>query len=134
MGRPQINRGVGVSWKELRHAMVFGVCARHPSQLYEALLEGLALFVLLFLIARLGAFKKVGLMTGVFAICYGLSRFFVEYFRVPDPQFSLRQPMGLFTVSMDWFNDGANAIIANGNCRVGLVISSIFRKIDSEAF
>ena len=34
-----------------------------------------------------GGFKKPGLLTGIFALGYGFSRFFVEYFRVPDPQF-----------------------------------------------
>lgn len=74
---------------------IIGLCARHPSQLYEAVLEGLLLFVLLFMLARFGAFKKPGLLTGTFAICYGFSRFIVEYFRVPDPQFfSSTNPYG----------------------------------------
>lgn len=64
-----------------------GLCARHPSQLYEAALEGFILFIILFCLARIGAFKRSGLITGVFAIWYGLSRFFIEYYRVPDPQF-----------------------------------------------
>ena len=62
-------------------------CARHPSQLYEATLEGLLLFLLLIAIVRSGALYRPGLTTAVFAVGYGLSRFFVEYFRVPDPQF-----------------------------------------------
>lgn len=66
---------------------VIGPCARHPSQLYEAGLEGLLLLILLLYIALKGGFKSPGLLTGVFAIGYGSSRFFVEYFRVPDPQF-----------------------------------------------
>lgn len=66
---------------------VIGVCARHPSQLYEAVLEGIVLMAILFIIALAGAFKKPGFITGVFFVGYGLSRFFVEYFRVPDPQF-----------------------------------------------
>ena len=66
---------------------ITGICSRHPSQLYEAILEGLVLFILLLLLAKLGAFKRPALITGVFAIWYGASRFFVEYFRVPDPQF-----------------------------------------------
>ncbi len=64
-----------------------GPCARHPSQLYEAGLEGLLLLVVLVYIAKKGGFKSPGLLTGVFALSYGASRFFVEYFRVPDPQF-----------------------------------------------
>jgi len=57
---------------------------RHPSQLYEAGLEGLVLFALLFGLARLGALSRSGLMTGVFLAGYGLSRLFVELFRQPD--------------------------------------------------
>lgn len=67
---------------------VEGLCARHPSQLYEAFLEGLVLgLVLLFLVYRRGALKQVGLVTGVFFIGYGLSRFVVEFARQADAQF-----------------------------------------------
>ncbi len=70
-------------------------CARHPSQIYEAMLEGLLLFILLFLLAKSGAFRRPGLLTGVFAFGYGFSRFVVEYVRVPDPQFfSIENPYG----------------------------------------
>ena len=42
-----------------------------------------------------GGFKRPGLITGVFAVGYGISRFFIEYFRVPDPQFfSTENPYG----------------------------------------
>ena len=72
-----------------------GPCARHPTQLYEAGLEGLLLLVLLVYIAFKGGFKRPGLLTGFFALGYGLSRFLVEYYRVPDPQFfSLTNPYG----------------------------------------
>lgn len=66
---------------------VKGPCARHPSQLYEAGLEGLLLLFILVYIALQGGFKKPGLLTGVFALGYGASRFLIEYYRVPDPQF-----------------------------------------------
>ncbi|MGY6695480.1 MAG: prolipoprotein diacylglyceryl transferase [Roseinatronobacter sp.] len=63
-------------------------CARHPTQLYEALLEGAVLFaVLAFLIWRKGALRSPGLVTAVFLIGYGLSRGFVEIFRQADAQF-----------------------------------------------
>jgi phosphatidylglycerol---prolipoprotein diacylglyceryl transferase len=70
-------------------AMVFpggGPLPRHPSQLYEALLEGLALFVILGLLIRAGAFKRPGLILGAFAICYAIARTLCELFREPDPQ------------------------------------------------
>ena len=66
---------------------VIGPCARHPSQLYEAGLEGILLFSVLLVLAFRGGLKRPAFLTGVFAVGYGLSRFFVEYFRVPDPQF-----------------------------------------------
>lgn len=66
---------------------VLDLCARHPTQLYEALLEGCFLFILLFTMGLLGYLKKPGLITGVFLLGYGVSRFFVEFYRVPDQQF-----------------------------------------------
>ncbi|MEZ5709359.1 MAG: prolipoprotein diacylglyceryl transferase [Blastomonas sp.] len=58
---------------------------RHPSQLYEAGLEGLALIVILwFLFWKTGARNKPGLLVGVFTLGYGLSRFIVENYRNPD--------------------------------------------------
>ncbi len=77
--------------------VVAGMCARHPSQLYEAALEGILLgAILLWLVYRLGAFRKPGLVMGVFLAGYGASRFLVEFFRQPDAQFiSAGNPLGL---------------------------------------
>ena len=74
-----------------------GLCARHPSQLYEALLEGLVLgLVLLWLAYRRGGLKLPGWITGLFFAGYGTSRFIVEFFRQPDVQFvTLENPVGL---------------------------------------
>jgi len=59
--------------------------ARHPSQLYEAALEGLVLFLVLgFLVFRLKTLKKPGLVAGNFTLGYGLARFAVEFFREPS--------------------------------------------------
>jgi phosphatidylglycerol:prolipoprotein diacylglycerol transferase len=66
---------------------VIGACARHPSQLYEAGLEGALLLIVLLYLAIKGGFKKSGFLTGCFTLGYGSSRFMVEYYRVPDPQF-----------------------------------------------
>lgn len=76
---------------------VAGLCARHPSQLYEAALEGLILgALLLWLVYRRGALKRPGLVTGVFFAGYGLARFAVEFLRQPDTQFvSPGNPLGL---------------------------------------
>lgn len=76
---------------------VEGLCARHPSQLYEAGLEGLLLGVLLiWLVWFRGALKKPGLVSGAFFAGYGMSRFLVEFVRQPDAQFiSAQNPLGL---------------------------------------
>jgi phosphatidylglycerol:prolipoprotein diacylglycerol transferase len=71
-------------------AMIFpagGGAPRHPSQLYEAALEGLLLFLMLWLLKD-RRFRP-GLLVCVFLAGYGLLRFFVEYTREPDPQLGL---------------------------------------------
>jgi phosphatidylglycerol:prolipoprotein diacylglycerol transferase len=76
---------------------VVGLCARHPSQLYEALLEGLILGVaLIWLVWRRKALKRPGLVAGAFFAGYGVARFAVEFVRQPDAQFvSEGNPLGL---------------------------------------
>ena len=60
---------------------------RHPSQLYEAALEGLVLFIVLRLLThRFLKLKAPGFVGGAFICGYGLARIFVEFFREPDPQ------------------------------------------------
>lgn len=77
--------GSGVAW-----AIIFpggGPIARHPSQLYEAALEGLVLaIVLLFLFWRTKARWRTGLLVGTFTFGYALARFTVEFYREPDSQ------------------------------------------------
>ena len=60
--------------------------SRHPSQLYEAILEGVILFFILMYFRNKGYLKKPGLISGLFLIFYSIFRFFVEFFRVPDEQ------------------------------------------------
>ena len=70
-------------------AMVFpsgGPFPRHPSQLYEAALEGLLLLTVLAVLIRLGALKRPGLIIGSFAVVYALARTTCEFFREPDAQ------------------------------------------------
>ena len=73
-------------------------CIRHPSQIYEAILEGLILFILMMYLAfKRNAFKRPGFLASIFFMGYGLSRCFVELFRQPDQQFqSVNNPMGFF--------------------------------------
>jgi len=63
-----------------------GTLPRHPSQLYEAALEGLLLLIVLRLLIGKGALKRPGLVIGAFAVGYGLMRCFCELFREPDSQ------------------------------------------------
>ena len=83
-------------------AMVFpgaGIEPRHPSQLYEALLEGGLLFVVLWwLTQHKGALRKPGELAGTFLIGYALLRSFSELFRAPDPGHILTIPP--FTAGM----------------------------------
>jgi phosphatidylglycerol:prolipoprotein diacylglycerol transferase len=104
---------------DLPWAMVFptgGPIPRHPSQLYEATLEGIVLFTLLAIMIRMGALKRPGLILGSFIMLYGLARIAGECFREPDPQLGflwrgltmgmlLSIPMvivGAIMVSMAW--------------------------------
>ncbi|MCW9034950.1 MAG: prolipoprotein diacylglyceryl transferase [Alphaproteobacteria bacterium] len=84
-------RPTDVAW-----AMVFpqgGPEPRHPSQLYEACLEGLLLFLILHLLWRVEAIRmKPGILTGVFLVGYASARMTVEFFREPDGI------VGIFTI------------------------------------
>ena len=63
-----------------------GPVPRHPSQLYEALTEGLILFIVLAVAVRCFGFRKPGLLGGIFVFGYALARILCEFFREPDPQ------------------------------------------------
>jgi phosphatidylglycerol:prolipoprotein diacylglycerol transferase len=81
--KPELwGRPTDVPW-----AMIFpgsdGV-PRHPSQIYEALLEGVATFAILAFAARGGALRRPGLVAGMFGVLYSLARIFCEFFREPD--------------------------------------------------
>jgi phosphatidylglycerol:prolipoprotein diacylglycerol transferase len=80
-------------------AVVFpngGPLARHPSQLYEAALEGLVLFIILWLYSAKE--KPLGAVSGLFLLVYGCFRFLVEFVRIPDLQY------GYF--AFDWLTMG----------------------------
>jgi len=105
-------------------------CARHPSQLYEAGLEGILLFIVLIYISFKGGFKKPGLLTGIFFFGYGASRFLVEYFRVPDPQFfSDGNPYG-FAIKLGDYGITMGQALSIPMIIVGLFLS--FRSLLSE--
>jgi phosphatidylglycerol:prolipoprotein diacylglycerol transferase len=75
-----------------------GGVPRHPSQFYEAFLEGIVLFSVMYLLARRAEIRRMpGVLFGTLLAGYGICRFIVEYFREPDPQ------LGLF---LDYFSMG----------------------------
>lgn len=80
-------------------AMVFptgGPLARHPSQLYQALLEGLLLFIILWWFSARQ--RPRAAVSGLFLLGYGIFRFVAEFFRVPDPQYGY--------LAFNWFTMG----------------------------
>ena len=60
--------------------------SRHPSQIYEAILEGVILFILLNYIVKKNIFSKAGVISSLFLIFYSIFRFLAEFYRVPDSQ------------------------------------------------
>lgn len=70
-------------------AMIFPMAGpepRHPSQLYQASLEGLVLFSIVMIAVRIGGLKRPGTISGLFLVCYGIFRTVGEHFRQPDAQ------------------------------------------------
>ena len=85
-------------------AVVFphgGPMPRHPSQLYEAVGEGLLLFLVMAVVVRRFGFQRPGLVGGVFVLGYAVARITCEFFREPDPQLGF-----LFGTSVDALNGG----------------------------
>jgi phosphatidylglycerol:prolipoprotein diacylglycerol transferase len=79
--------------------MVFphaGDLPRHPSQLYQAFLEGLVLFVVLWMFAKKP--RPVGAVCGLFVLLYGIFRFIVEFVRQPDSHLDF--------IAFDWLTMG----------------------------
>ncbi len=82
--------------RELNQQGLLDMYARHPSPLYEAFLEGLVTFIIVWLIAK--KFTRKGIAAGTFLMCYGLSRFTVEFFREPDAHLGF--------IAFDWLTMG----------------------------
>ena len=60
--------------------------SRHPTQIYEAIFEGVILFLILLYFRKKGFMKRPGMISGLFLIFYSIFRFSIEFFRVPDEQ------------------------------------------------
>ena len=74
---------------------------RHPSQLYEAFLEGMLLFVIVYIFSRKP--RLSGQVAGIFLVFYGLFRFLVEFVRQPDAQFANKEAL---LPIFDWMTRG----------------------------
>jgi phosphatidylglycerol---prolipoprotein diacylglyceryl transferase len=103
-------------------AMVFpggGPVPRHPSQLYELLLEGVLLFLILWLTKSF--VKRDGVLTAVFLLCYGSFRIIAEFFREPDPQLGFI--IGPFTMGQ---------VLSLAMLLAGIIVAGIaLRRLDS---
>jgi phosphatidylglycerol:prolipoprotein diacylglycerol transferase len=89
---------------DLPFAVVFpnaGPLPRHPSQLYEALAEGILLSVVMAVAVRAFGFRRPGLLGGIFAVGYAIARIVCEFFREPDEQLGF-----LFGTSVDALEGG----------------------------
>ena len=81
---------------------------RHPTQLYEAIFEGIILFLILLFFSRKENLKMPGILSALFLIFYSIFRFIIEYFRVPDEQLGylvLNATMGQL-ISLIFFSEG----------------------------
>jgi phosphatidylglycerol---prolipoprotein diacylglyceryl transferase len=108
-----LGRPTDVPW-----AMIFpggGPIPRHPSQLYEALLEGFLLFILLWKL-RQRSFQD-GMMVVFFLIFYGMARFFIEFFREPDVELGFI--LGPLTMGQ---------LLCLGMILAGILIAAILKK------
>ena len=95
---------------------------RHPSQLYQFALEGVALFVILWLYTRKP--RPTMAVSGLFALCYGIFRFVVEFVRVPDAQ--------LGYLAFDWLTMGQ--ILCLPMMAVGILLMLIaYRREEAQA-
>lgn len=91
--------------------------ARHPSQLYEAFLEGFVLFFILFFVVKLGGLKRAGLCSGLFLLFYGSFRIVVEFFREPDIQLG-------YLYDTDWLTMGMLLCIPMILLGLGIALTS----------
>ncbi len=89
-------RPTDLPWGMIFFDPAAGLLPRHPSQLYEALLEGVALFVITWLYSSRPRPRMA--VSGLFIACYGLFRFGVEFVRQPDPQLGF--------LAFDWLTMG----------------------------
>ena len=97
-----------------------GAVYRHPSQLYEALLEGLVMFLVLYVLSRRVPPRPQGVFLGTFLTLYGCFRFLIEFVRLPDAQ------MG-YLLGTNWLTMGQCLSVPLFVVGVLLILSSLRR-------
>ncbi len=113
-----------------------GICKRHPSQLYEAFLEGLILWIIMLtLVFSFEFLKRSGETIAIFLIGYGLSRFIVEIVREPDRQFiSSQNPNGFILQFNEVVGLSMGQILSTPMIIVGLSLIYWSRVIRTKEF
>ena len=98
-----------------------GTVYRHPSQLYEALLEGVVLFVIMMVLSRKRPPRPQGTFIGTFLACYGVFRFLIEFVRLPDAQLG-------YLLGTDWLTMGQ--CLSAPLVLIGIIVIATARRLD----
>jgi len=98
-----------------------GAVYRHPSQLYEALLEGVVLFVIMMVLSRKRPPRPQGTFIGTFLACYGVFRFLIEFVRLPDAQLG-------YLLGTDWLTMGQ--CLSVPLVVIGIIVIATARRLD----
>lgn len=98
-----------------------GAVYRHPSQLYEALLEGVVLFVIMMVLSRKRPPRPQGTFIGTFLACYGVFRFLIEFVRLPDAQLG-------YLLGTDWLTMGQ--CLSAPLVVIGIIVIATARRLD----
>ena len=98
-----------------------GSVYRHPSQLYEALLEGVVLFIIMMVLSRKRPPRPQGTFIGTFLACYGVFRFLIEFVRLPDAQLG-------YLLGTDWLTMGQ--CLSAPLVLIGIIVIATARRLD----
>jgi len=98
-----------------------GAVYRHPSQLYEALLEGVVLFIIMVVLSRKRPPRPQGTFIGTFLACYGVFRFLIEFVRLPDAQLG-------YLLGTDWLTMGQ--CLSAPLVLIGIIVIATARRLD----
>ena len=83
------------------------------------------LFLIIIVLIYIGALRKPGLIMGFFILGYGLSRFYVEFFRVPDPQFISEENLNGYVVFLNNFGITMGQLLSTPMILCGMILISL---------